>query len=84
MAAHSSTLTYRNPWTEELGRLWSTGSQELDKTLATKPLPVGRGKAGHGGVRGLRDKQLSVEYVSSKGSAAHHRNIVSYSNYEAV
>ena len=56
----------------------------VGQDLATKPLPVGRGKAGHGGVRGLRDKQLSVEYVSSKGSAVHHRNIVSYSNYEAV
>ena len=27
MAAHSSILTWEIPWTEEPGRLWSTGSQ---------------------------------------------------------
>ena len=27
MAAHSSILVWRTPWTEEPGRLWSTGSQ---------------------------------------------------------
>ena len=30
MAIHSSILAYRMPWTEESGRLLSTGSQELD------------------------------------------------------
>ena len=30
MAAHSSILTWRIPWTEEPGRLQSMGSQELD------------------------------------------------------
>ena len=29
MAAHSSILTWRIPWTEELGRLQSTGSQRV-------------------------------------------------------
>ena len=29
MATHSSVLAWRIPWTEELGRLWSTGSQTV-------------------------------------------------------
>ena len=37
MATRSSILAWRIPWTEEPGRLQSTGSQESD--LATKPLP---------------------------------------------
>ena len=32
MATHSSILAWRIPWTEEPGRLHSTGSQELDIT----------------------------------------------------
>ena len=32
MATHSSILAWRIPWTEEPGRLQSTGSQELDTT----------------------------------------------------
>ena len=32
IATHSSILAWRIPWTEEPGRLWSMGSQELDKT----------------------------------------------------
>jgi len=32
MAAHSSILAWRIPWTEEPGMLQSMGSQELDKT----------------------------------------------------
>ena len=32
MANHSSILAWRIPWTEELGRLQSMGSQELDTT----------------------------------------------------
>ena len=32
MATHSSILTWEIPWTEELGRLQSTGPQELDMT----------------------------------------------------
>ena len=31
-AAHSSVLAWRIPWTEELGGLWSMGSQGLDVT----------------------------------------------------
>ena len=27
MATHSSLLAWRIPWTEEVGRLWSMGSQ---------------------------------------------------------
>ena len=32
MAAHSSILAWRIPWTEEPGRLQSKGTQELDMT----------------------------------------------------
>ena len=32
MATHSSILAWRIPWTEELGKLQSMGSQESDKT----------------------------------------------------
>ena len=32
MAPHSSILAWRIPWTEEPGRLQSTGSQESDTT----------------------------------------------------
>ena len=32
MAAHSSILAWRIPWTEKPGRLQSMGSQELDTT----------------------------------------------------
>ena len=35
MAAHSSTLAWRIPWTEESGRLQSMKSQELDLIEAT-------------------------------------------------
>ena len=32
MATHSSMLAWKTPWTEELGELQSTGSQESDRT----------------------------------------------------
>ena len=32
MATHSSTLAWKIPWTEKLGRLQSTGSLESDTT----------------------------------------------------
>lgn len=32
MATHSSTLAWESPWTEEPGRLQSTGSQRVDMT----------------------------------------------------
>ena len=32
MATHSSIITWRISWTEELGRLQSTGRKELDAT----------------------------------------------------
>ena len=32
MAAHSSILAWRTPWTEEPGRLQSMGSKDLDIT----------------------------------------------------
>ena len=34
MATHSSILAWRIPWTEEPGRLQSTGGKELDMTEA--------------------------------------------------
>ena len=36
MATHSSTLAWRIPWTEEPGRLQSTGSQRVRRDLVTK------------------------------------------------
>ena len=35
MATHSSILAWRIPWTEEPGRLWSTGPHRADTTGAT-------------------------------------------------
>ena len=35
MAAYSSILAWRIPWTEELGRLQSMGSQRVRHDLAT-------------------------------------------------
>ena len=37
MAAHSSTLAWEIPWTEEPGGLQSTGSQGVRPGLVTKP-----------------------------------------------
>ena len=49
MATHSSTLTWKIPWTEEAGRLQTMGSQRVRYDLATKhqqkeslPLTLGR------------------------------------------
>ena len=39
MTIHSSILAWKIPWTEEPGGLQSTGSQESDNVLATKPPP---------------------------------------------
>ena len=36
MATHSSILAWRVPWTEEPGRLQSTGLQRVGHDLATK------------------------------------------------
>ena len=35
MVTHSSILTWRIPWTEESGRLESTGSQRVGQDWAT-------------------------------------------------
>ena len=35
MAIHSSSLVWRIPWTEELGRLWSTGLQRVGQDCVT-------------------------------------------------
>ena len=35
MATHSSSLAWRIPWTEEPGRLQSTGHKESDTTEVT-------------------------------------------------
>ena len=35
MATHSSTLAWKIPWTEEPGRLWSTGSQRVGHDWVT-------------------------------------------------
>ena len=39
MATHSSILAWRNPWTEEPGRLQSMGSQRVRRDWATEQLP---------------------------------------------
>ena len=39
MATHSSILAWRIPWTEEPGRLQSTGSQRVGHDWATSPSP---------------------------------------------
>ena len=39
MAAHSSILAWKIPWTEEPGGLQSMGSQRVGHNLATKPPP---------------------------------------------
>ena len=36
MATHSGILAWRNPWTEEPGRLWSMESQRVGHHLDTK------------------------------------------------
>ena len=41
MATHSSILAWDIPWTEEPGRLESTGSQVSDMTFVTKPPTIG-------------------------------------------
>ena len=38
MSTHSSILAWKIPWREEPGGLQSTGSQESDNDLETKPL----------------------------------------------
>ena len=39
MATHTSFLEWEVPWTEELGGLWSMGSQRVELDLVTKPPP---------------------------------------------
>ena len=36
MATHYNILTWRNPWTEEPGGLWSMGSQKLGHDSETE------------------------------------------------
>ena len=43
MATHSSILAWRIPWTEELGRLQSMGSQRVGHNWATKTHTPGEG-----------------------------------------
>ena len=44
MAAHSSILAWKIPWTEDPGRLQSTGLKELDVTEQQRPSPLPGGK----------------------------------------
>ena len=39
VATHSSTLAWKIPWTEEHGRVQSTGSHRVRHDLTTKSLP---------------------------------------------
>ena len=47
MAAHSSTLAWRIPWTEEPGRLQPWGHKESDTTEWLKQLCVVADGGGH-------------------------------------
>jgi len=40
MATYSSSVAWEIPWTEEPGRLQSTGLQRVGFNLATKPPPL--------------------------------------------
>ena len=40
MATHSSILAWETPWTEEPGRLQSTGSQSQTQRLSTVQLKI--------------------------------------------
>ena len=40
MASHSSIFAWEIPWTEELGRLQSIGSQRVGNDLATEHTPT--------------------------------------------
>ena len=42
MAAQSSVLTWKIPWTEESGRLPSIGSQRIRCNFATEHTPLGK------------------------------------------
>ena len=49
MAAHSSILAWRIPWTEEPGGLWSMGSQRVGhdgRELAEHSTPSTNGREG--------------------------------------
>ena len=45
MAAHSSILAWKTPWTEKPGGLQSMGSQRVRHDLTTKPQQQQNGKA---------------------------------------
>ena len=52
MAAHSSVLAWRIPWTEAPGGPPSTGSQESDTTEPLAPAPV------------LREELVLISYLA--------------------
>ena len=60
MAAHSSILAWRIPWTEEPGRLQSIGLQRVNMTKATYHAHTHRLCKMQNPVSGLKDKSVYV------------------------
>ena len=75
MATHSILLAWRIPWTEEPGRLWSTGLQESDTTeqlaltllyikwITSKDVLRSAGNATHYLVITYKGKESVKEYI---------------------
>ena len=54
MATHSNILAWETPWTEEPGRLQSTGSQRVGHDLVTTPVLLPGESQGRGSLVGCR------------------------------
>ena len=54
MATQSSILAWETPWTEEPGRLQSTGSQRVGHDLVTTPVLLPGESQGRGSLVGCR------------------------------
>ena len=61
MATHSSILAWKSPWTEEPGRLQSTGSQRVEHKRATS-LPFSSSYIALSCVTRFEKTLLSVEW----------------------
>ena len=65
MATHSSVLAWEIPWTEEPGRLKSTGSQRVGQDLVTNQLLVCSSSTGMIFLKCTLD--LDTSFVSNTG-----------------
>ena len=73
MAAHSNILAWRIPWTEEPGRLQSTGLQRVGLNWATKPFAFLLLKLNQ------RNKQ-----ISTKKKTSYNNGMDLYREYQAI